>query len=946
MWRYLLVVAISLAITAGSTAPHLFAATHTFSVKIPRKVSGNQIPPVGGPCQISSVRFMLSFVTDPQTNPAVPPVTITGVSLQITEPQKPTPETWSTGPLTTVGASAGSLLATHTFQVPPPFGGVTPLFKDRVNVVAPDQTGYDSARYQRYEIDFLLFSNFVDLDKGTQQNPVDVYTVVATVTTSDETNHPVDKNKFGLCVESYDPLDRSAVSPSCAPPNLFFVPGSDLDCASNTAPAFKNCPATLQVDGTDQSSKRCFKERPGVDAVLVLDKSGSMADTTSSASSQPKMAALQDAVGRFVSAWDITRSNDNTPAGETPPQDSIGTVLFDHDFGWWHDGGLTDGLHQFTAVENTIKANLSSCQQTSPPASCTLKPGTSTSIGGGLLVANSNPGLTQPSILGDQSRHVVVLMTDGIQNTDPSLAPGPNSANPFVISCPIVPSRCPSSIPSIPGEQIYTVTVGSGVAVQPAIIQAVASASGGFYMNTEEDVGLLSPFFLELLQNTLKFNSYETLRLISRTVSRNAPYSTSFPISTTSHDVEFSLMWPNSQGPLRLTVTPPGGSPPIVKENALGFISIIQQIPAQVPFDPFGNWKIMVEEGRGPEGRIAGVEGQDSIPFNIHVMADDGAIKTDLSIVPADYKTGGLIRLRARLAQLGSPILGLGRRPGDKVQVDLVKPGQSIGDILSDSQASANPPPSHPDLKQGAEAKLFNALHTSPSPIKQIEVPGIQLFDDGRPEHGDDVANDGIYSALYPAILPGHYNFLFSVESTDPNYVRFSRQQLRTVYVRAVPDAGNTVFQTSIQRHAGGGMLSIIMTPRVKAGPECAQTDPTCGRMGPLWSNYFWFTAPGRTPFKAIDNLNGTYTATLAFTGSTPPKVSIHFENVLAVIDDSITPDHLPVHLGPSTLLLPDVMAEKCFGRTMSASVLLFLGVGASLVGLAVYRPLRRRKQL
>ena len=103
-----------------------------------------------------------------------------------------------------------------------------------------------------------------------------------------------------------------------------------------------------------------------MDAVLVLDKSGSMNDTTSSTSGQRKIAALQDAVGRFVSAWDVTRSNDQTPPGETPPADNIGAVLFDHDFGWWHDGGLTDGLHQFTAVENTIKSNLTSCQPTPP----------------------------------------------------------------------------------------------------------------------------------------------------------------------------------------------------------------------------------------------------------------------------------------------------------------------------------------------------------------------------------------------------------------------------------------------------------------------------------------------------------------------------------------------------------------------------------------------------
>jgi hypothetical protein len=898
MPRFRIFVTLSLILGAVASSPGLFAATHTFTVSIPRKVSPNQIPLAGAPCQISAVRLTLSFVADPQ-------VTITGVSMQITEPDPPF-NTWSTGPLTTVGALPGQTLTSDTFPVPPAFGGTVPLFGDIVSIVAPDQGGYDSTHYQRYEMDFNLYSDYVDLDKGTQQNATDTYTVVASVTTSDDVNHPLDKDKFGLCIESYDSLNRSTVGASCAPPRMFFVPISDS-------------PATLTVDGTPQPSKVCFKERPGVDAVLVLDKSGSMADTTSSTSAVAKINALQDAVGSFVSAWDVTRSND-----QTPPNDMLGAVLFDHDYGWWHDGSLTDGLHTFNAtLESTINSNLASCQSMPPAATCSLKPGTSTSIGGGLLVANSNPGLTDPSILNDQKRHVIVLMTDGIQNTDPLVAAGASSANPFTISCPTDSSRC-TSLPSVPGEQIYTVTVGTGLAVQPAVIQSIAHVAGGFYVNTEDDVGQLSPFFLELLQNVLKFNSYETLRLISGNVSPAAHFSASLPISTTSHDVEINLMWPRALGTLRLTITPPGGSPPIVQENADGFISIAQQIPPPTPFDPYGDWNILVEVVRGQEARIAAAGDLGSIPFNIHVMGDDGAVKSDLSIVPSDFKAGDNLRLRASVTQLGSPILGLGSRLGDRVQVDLIKPGQSIGDMLSDSQADAKPPPSDPDLEQGAEAKLYNALHAIPSPLKHEEVPGIELFDDGRPEHGDDVAGDGIYNALYPAVLPGHYDFLFSIERTDPNSVRFSRQQLRTAYVRAIPDVSNTVFQTSIQRRDRGGLFVIVMIPRVKPGPGCLKASLGCGRMGPGWANYFWFTTPGQTPFKGIDNLDGTYTATFAFAGFNPPPIAVHFENVLAVIGDSITPDHLSDPLG-SENVFANVPSP---GKSGKFAVFLDLGAG------------------
>jgi hypothetical protein len=436
--------------------------------------------------------------------------------------------------------------------------------------------------------------------------------------------------------------------------------------------------------------------------------------------------------------------------------------------------------------------------------------------------------------------------------------------------------------------------------VNSAINQQIANATLGFYLNTEDNATLLGPFFLELLQNFLKFNSYDTVRLISEKAPTTPPYSTEVPISTSSRDVEFSLMWPNNLGALQLTVTPPGGASSIVKASASGFISIVRSLPLSAPFDPSGNWNVQVKAiDVGQRPTIVGGSNA-GIPFDLHIMTDDGGVKSDLSVVPGDYKTGDNIRLRAKLRYFGIPMRGLGSHPSDTVRLDLIKPGQSIGDILSDSTASSTP--AGPDVQAGAEAKLFNTLQNSPSALKHAS-DSVRLYDDGKPEHGDDIAGDGIYSALYPAILPGHYNFLFSVESTDPNSVRFSRQQLRTAYVRSVPDAGNTVFQTSVFRRDNSNVLSIVMTPRVKPGPGCSINDPKCGRMGPGWANYFWFTAPAQTPFKAKDNLDGTYTATLAFAGSTPPPVSVHFENVLAIIGDSIPPDKLPDPLGPGNVL-------------------------------------------
>jgi hypothetical protein len=384
-------------------------------------------------------------------------------------------------------------------------------------------------------------------------------------------------------------------------------------------------------------------------------------------------------------------------------------------------------------------------------------------------------------------------------------------------------------------------------------------------------------------------------------------------------------MWPNQLGALRLTVTPPGGVQPIVKEGASGLLSLVQPLPLPIPFDPLGDWEVKIEALNPIGARITAATGGGGIPFNLHVMSDDAAIKTELSNVPDDYKPGDQIRLRAKLTRFGVPILGVGSRPGDKIEVQLVRPGNSVGDVLSDSTASTTS--SSPDPQTPVEARLANALQNDPALL--IRTPDtVQLFDDGT--HGDEAAGDGIYSAVYTAALPGHYNFLFSIDSRDANSIRFSRQQLRTAYVRAVPDADNTVIRSAIMRRENSNVLSIVMTPRIKPGRGCDKQDRKCGRMGPGWANYFWFTTPGQTPFKAHDNLDGTYTATLPFAGPTAPPVTLHFENVLAIIDDSVTPGELPQPLDSRNAVMdiPPPPPPCCQGPS---KVALFLDAGAAV---------------
>jgi hypothetical protein len=106
-----------------------------------------------------------------------------------------------------------------------------------------------------------------------------------------------------------------------------------------------------------------------------------------------------------------------------------------------------------------------------------------------------------------------------------------------------------------------------------------------------------------------------------------------------------------------------------------------------------------------------------------------------------------------------------------------------------------------------------------------------------------------------------------------------------------------TEITTSVDFEPDGSSLVVSMTPRTLSR----------SRMGPGWANYFWFTTPAGDAFKPTDNLDGTYTATIPFSGNTPPSVALHFLRVSAVIGDTVEPDQLPVSLGPETQIHPDI---------------------------------------
>ncbi|MDH5295856.1 MAG: hypothetical protein OEW26_01860, partial [Nitrospirota bacterium] len=525
-----------------------------------------------------------------------------------------------------------------------------------------------------------------------------------------------------------------------------------------------------------------------------------------------------------------------------------------------------------------------------------ITPGTMTALGSGVLLGDSVLGLTSPD-----RRRLILLMSDGMQNWDKMI--GLDAAGKPATYAPatpgvktVLPNWNASAFP------IYGVTVGTSTAISSQVFQDLTTATGGFYLNSEDNAGLLRPFFMQILQNFIKFSTWETVRLVSEKVASGQPYSTSFPLASTSTRVSLNVLWPSNLGVLQLSVTVPGESKPRVMTGQ-GSIRMNLSVPTSKAYNIKGNWLVNISQGSESSTHGAVASGGAPIPFDLVVMADDHGLNSDLSVEAKPYGAGDKIKLQASVQEFGRRIKTLGANAGDKLLVQVVQPGVSIGDLLSNSSASATGPTS-PDPATQADTKLQNHLAKDPASLVRNQNT-LTLVDDGLAVHGDAVAGDGIYSALYPAQKPGHYNFLFGIEGQAKEVGRFSRQQLRTVLVRAIPDGGTTQIQTSVQQANGVQTFVVTMTPRTKLGD----------RLGPGWGNYFWFTAPGHPAIKAKDNLDGTFTAHMPFGGTTPPVVSWHFlGGAGTIIDDSVTADKLPVPLDKKTVVVPDVAnpPSKC----------------------------------
>lgn len=648
-------------------------------------------------------------------------------------------------------------------------------------------------------------------------------------------------------------------------------------------------PAVLLQAG-DPFAGRCGGLRPGVDVAMVLDRSGSM--TTSSTGGRSRFEILEDAIDDFVTVWADLRTAESTIPGADPASDRLGFIFFNQDAAAWPSGtldpdilrGFVDSGAETSQYDPTVAATIA--------GDSTLDPAGLTSIGDGLQLADSILGGASPT-----ARKVILLMSDGMQNTT-ELVAVTGASDPcgegVVYTHPSGNSTCQPAagdtgvLDNQDGYQIYSVTIGPSTVMQAEINQTIASATGGSYLNAEDEEELLRPFFLQLLQNFLRFTSVETLRTATETITPGQVISYDLPVTGTTQTLHVSFMAPPGRAQYELRLIPPGDGNPIVENSTGGSMQITRALHGpDGTGEPAGLWRAEIEiiEGGADIGET----------FSFVALVDDFGLRSEFGVANERAVPGDELRLEARIAEMGTLVTGISAQPDGRVIARLVRPGVALGDLLANSTASTEPPDGTSDGWTGVDARLNRILSEDPDALAP-NLDEVVLNDDGT--DGDETAGDGVYSGLYPADLPGSYRFAFAVRGTAPRAGDFARMQEAVIHVRPVPDPD----QLELDVVRSGGDLVATFTPRTTVGTL----------MGPGWGTYFWLTVPGLEPAAAVDQLDGSYVATIPLNGNSPAGAAIHFIDRPIVLTEEDARNGAPVPLDNSTAVATDLEAVRC----------------------------------
>jgi hypothetical protein len=251
---------------------------------------------------------------------------------------------------------------------------------------------------------------------------------------------------------------------------------------------------------------------------------------------------------------------------------------------------------------------------------------------------------------------------------------------------------------------------------------------------------------------------------------------------------------------------------------------------------PVGTWTITI----GPSGK--------TIPYQAVLLVDETDVHYNFDFSQKRYWTGDPVIVTAKVTESGRTIRNLG-----SVKAAFTYPQTALGTLVS--TISGAPLPQRTDLHSTrAYSKLLKLLER-PLIRKMFEpkTTTLDLYDDGKSEHGDAHPGDGIYSAkVENSKTPGVYKFAFEVEGETLTGWPIQRTQTRSTIVHVKPDEEKTRKTARwVKKPAdGSGIAMITVIPY----------DRFENYLGPDYGNAFRFQSTCGTLDEPIyDALDGSY---------------------------------------------------------------------------------------
>jgi hypothetical protein len=542
-------------------------------------------------------------------------------------------------------------------------------------------------------------------------------------------------------------------------------------------------PATLipVADGVAPALMAANRGRHPIDLVLVLDKSGSMADFapgTGASPDQPSKATiLKSALATFVSEWrEVDQPTDD---GGEWSHDRIGVVFF--------DGGVAPQMLAGADAPGNFfvqrGASIPGPWKAVTDSINALTPGGSTSIGGGI-----NEAMKQWKI--DPAHDLsVILVTDGIQNTAPLVQPAPSG---FLGLPPI--SGFPEELRKrlVP---IQTIGFGEPAAVDETLMKNISLETAGVSYKPIAAVPLYDDLGLTLIQ-LLKGNTASMAFIHHDTMSGSGPSAPQpLTVDRSVQRMVVTVQWaPPLREALDLAVFRPDGSAAAPHSAEKTMQSSIQTF--NIKPDDIGPWTVRVKRGRNKSA--------ESVPYTLNTIFLERHLDYRLSVEPARAMTGDKLTVRAVVAWDGKPLNAL---PAGALRVRIQRPAESLGTILHDarfndrSSGTTSTPAGDKltpyDRKVAALTRDGLSKRITPADFMTIELKG---------------RGHGVYEGSFDQTsIAGSYGFEMMLDWNDQRTAHVHRVERLEEVVRVKADPANSVVTMT---RVDPRTVTIAVTPR------------------------------------------------------------------------------------------------------------------------------------